>query len=198
MSIYKPSKEEWQAYFPHPISDPNRVRFDTTDVNDLLNARFAIASLRVDVDTPWPGLGALDDQYRIGQIKYSVGRWYIDDAAISRIDDHGQEYDIELDRITETDWVTHMLGKNWFYDPTDFFDALEAARQLHAPAESQAWLNSLMWRDVNDMLAAGMLPYFPSRLLAGQRTYLVNRMTPPEQAAFARFLTHEGYGFADE
>jgi len=198
MSIYKPSKEEWQSYFPHPIKDPNRTRFDLTDVNDLLHARFAIASLRVDVDTPWPGLGALDDQYRIGQIKYSIGRWYIDDVAISRIDDNGQEYDIELERITETDWVTHMLGKNWFYDPTDFFDVLEAARQLQAPDESQAWLDGLMWRDVKDMLAAEMLPYFPSRLLAGKRTYLVNRMTTQEQVAFSSFLAHEGYGFEDE
>ena len=142
MSTYKPSKEEWRAYFPHPIKDPNQQRFDLTDINDLLHARFAVASLRVDVDTAWPGLGALDDQYRVGQIKYSVGRWYIDDVAISRIDDDGQEYDIELERITETDWVAHMLGETGFTtQPTSLMSLKQRVSYRNLMSHKRGWMH---------------------------------------------------------
>ena len=195
MSIHVLSQDEWQAYFPHPPQPPTESPFVSITASELLHTRFATVSIAVTLDTVWPGLGALDDQYRIGSVQFSLGRWFIDDTAISRIDDRGGEYDIELDRITETDWAAHMLGKNWFYDPTDFFDVLEAARHLHFPDQSQAWLDNLMWNEIRTILDAGEQPVFPSRLQGGNRVYLVSRMDERERDVFCLFLAQQGYAF---
>jgi hypothetical protein len=195
MPILVLSQDEWQAYFPHPPQPSTESRFASVSARDLQTARFAAVSIAITVDTIWPGLGALDDQNRIGAVHFSLGRWFIDDTAISRIDDRGGEYDIELDRLTETDWVAHMLGKAWFYDPTDFFDILEEARRLRFPSRSPEWLDDLLWREIREILATGERPFFPSRVQDRNRIYLVNRMGEAERDAFCLFLAQQGYAF---
>jgi hypothetical protein len=197
MPIHTLSKGEWLAYFPHPPKSPDESRFNPIDVNDLLRARFASVSVVVEVDKPWPGIAPLDDQNRIGKVQFSVGRWYIDDVAISRIDERGGDYDIELDRVLETDWVAHILEKAWFYDPTDFFDVLEEARRIQTPGNGPEQLDTLLWEEVNETLRRGDQPAFPSRLQAGKRQYLANRMTPEERDVFCGFLANEGYAFGE-
>jgi hypothetical protein len=198
MPVYVPTADEWEAYFPSRIKDKSQegVPFGPVyDANDLLDASFAEVAITVTVDKVWPGLEALDDQYRIGNVRFSVGRWYIDDAAISRIDEHGGEYDIELDRLLETDWVAHMLSKNWMYDPTDFFDVLEEGRKLTYPDKDEAWLNGLMWEDIQAMLFNGDQPFFPSRIVQGNRVYIVSHMKKDQRRAFCEFLENERYSF---
>jgi hypothetical protein len=198
MSIYVPTVDDWEAYFPERIKDkaePTTPFGTPHSAADLINARFAEVAVTVTVDKVWPGLEALDDQNRIGNVRFSLGRWYIDDAAISRIDEHGGDYDIELDRLLETDWVSHMLGKNWMYDPTDFFDILEEARRLQYPEKDENWLNELMIEDVYATLSSGYQPFFPSRMIDGNRVYIVSHMKREQKRAFAEFLTNEGYSF---
>jgi len=199
MPFYVPTADEWEAYFPSGIKDKNETTSPfgpLYDMHDLMNARFAEVAITVVVDTVWPGLEALDDQYRIGDVRYSIGRWYIDDAAISRIDEYGGDYDIELDRLLETDWVAHMVGKNWMYDPTDFFDVLEEARRRQYPEKGEDWLNELMMEDVFTMLSQGHQPVFPSRMLQGKRVYVVSNMKQSQKRAFCEFLANEGYSFS--
>jgi hypothetical protein len=198
MPIYVPTADEWEAYFPERIKDKTEqtTPFGTFhDANELMSARFAEVAITVTVDKVWPGLEALDDQHRIGDVRFSLGRWYIDDAAISRIDEWGGDYDIELDRLLETDWVAHMLAKNWMYDPTDFFDTLEEARKLRYSDKDENWLNELMMEDVYAMLTSGHQPVFPSRMQDGNRIYIVSHMKPEQKRAFAEFLANEGYSF---
>lgn len=198
MAIYVPSEEEWAAFFPRPIRDPRppQMPFGTpVSAADLMDARFAEVAVSVTVDAVWPGLAALDDQDIAGKVRFSIGRWYVDDLAISRIDERGGEYDITLDRLEETDWVAHMAGKAWLYDPTDFFDVLEAARQLTHPEEDELWLGRLMWAEIQTMLREGEAPFYPSRMLAGKRVYLASRMTDAERGVFCTFLANERYAF---
>ena len=189
------SQDEWQAYFPHPPQKSIEAPFVGKNAHDLLLTRFAAVSVAVTVDTVWPGLGALDDQVRVGSIVFSIGRWFIDATAISRIDDRGGDYDIELDRVMETDWMTHMLGKKWLYDPTDFFDVLDMARHLCFPDQSQEWRDQLLWDEVQAMIRAGDQVIMPSRLHEGNRMYLVSRMNTHERDMFCAFLAQQKYVF---
>jgi hypothetical protein len=199
MAIYTPTADEWATFFPRPIRDPRAATRPfagalITD-SDLMDARFAEVSVVVTVESVWPGLAALDDQDIAGSVRFSLGRWYIDDLAISRIDERGGEYDITLDRVDETDWVAHMAEKAWLYDPTDFFDVLEEARRLNDPEIDVATLDELMWGDMQTMLQRGDTPFFPSRMLNGNRVYLAHRMADAERAAFCDFLANERYAF---
>lgn len=188
--IYHPTAAEWRAAFPEPPRDPEP---QVIRASELQATRFAIVTAAITIDAPWPGLHALDDQDRRGSMRFSLGRWYVDDLAVSRIDEQGGDYDVDLDRIAETDWIAHMLDKPWLYDPTDFIDTLEAARQLSFPQQSSAWLDDLLWQDVANVIQRGEQPYFPSRMQDGNRTYLVSRMTGEQKHAFCDFLANQHY-----
>lgn len=63
------------------------------------------------------------------------GDWYVEDTGwvvCYHVDGTGKYYefyDIEPDRVFETDWVDHMSGKNWVV-VSDFESALEYARSI--------------------------------------------------------------------
>lgn len=180
MTIHTTSKREWLARFPRS-SAPEVPRLERFPSHEWAEGRIAVVSMIVQVRATWPGIGEMDDETRRGPIRYSTGRWYIDDTGISRKDG---KYDISLSTILREDWMAHLLEKKWFYDPTDFFDALQEARKLLGADN----LDDLMWREIRTMRARSRTPFFPSAAEKSWKMYRVDRMEDDELDAFCGFL----------
>ena len=66
--------------------------------------------------------------FGLGKILAVYGSWAVTDYGVECVKDH--IYDIQKERLSEMNWVRHMLGKNWV-DMRDFCSAYYKGRELH-------------------------------------------------------------------
>lgn len=110
---------------------PQRHELGIT-ASDLVRTKFANAFTVVMIGERWEQNPTLSEEIH-AEVKQSIGRWLLTDFAIEC---PSYSYQITYDRLDEDDWFHHLLGKAWFYDPTDFLDAYEGARALALPNET--------------------------------------------------------------
>jgi hypothetical protein len=122
-------------------------------------------------------------------VLFHAGRWCVTAWGITCL---GKSAPIEGDRLNEDDWLDHLLGKNWLYDPTDFLDAFEAARTHFHPDETPAMRAAAVQVQIMKAMESGESPYYPSSVL-WKHAYRVSHMNPEQRAAFAHYLAEKGY-----
>jgi hypothetical protein len=109
-----------------------------------------------------------------GPVVQRFGRWCVTDSVLFA---RGQPCTIPIATLGDAAWIDQMISANgdWFYDPSDFLDAVEFALGRQQPA--QAVLEQHIW------------PFYPSHVLG--HVYLVNRMQDAEVAALNRYLADQ-------
>ena len=161
------------------------------DGAELWSRIYGSVETSVSVPMSWPGLidpGSLPDAIA-GRERKRFGRWVLDETGLVCL---GQDWDIGHDRFEELDWLGHVLGVNWCYDPTDFFDGLQEARRAFCAHLGEDWIDAAVWAEIRAVLAEGEVSVYPSPLIAGQRIYFPNRMNSAQRDAFATFLVAQG------
>jgi hypothetical protein len=112
-----------------------------------------------------------------GPVVQRFGRWCVTDSVLFA---HGQSCSIPIATLEDAAAVDQMISANgdWFYDPSDFLDAVEfALGQAAGLLDPQATLEQRIW------------PFYPSHVLG--HVYLVNRMQDAEIAALNRYLADQ-------
>ena len=178
--------EQWAALLP--IRPDEELQFLSVTAQALQEMRLASVASLILLPMSWPGVHNLADEHVAGKVAFHAGRWFVDDEGITCM---RTAYQIDHERVKETDWLAHMLEKSWFYDPTDFLDALEYARR-EITGVSEKRLDFLLWEEARTALENAELPFYPSRMLGQQRVYLTSRMDEETHMAFCRFLADQG------
>lgn len=185
--------EEWRTLLAPPLKRPDENGTSWADAvvdgAELWNRTYASVHAVVMVPMSWPGREGLDDSTIAGRERKRFGRWVLDATGLVCL---GQSWDIGADDFEDLDWVQHVLGKRWCYDPTDFFDALQEARRAFCAHRGEDWIDNAVWEEVRAVVAGGDLPVFPSSMAKGERVYLANRMSQEERDVFAAFLAEQG------
>jgi hypothetical protein len=117
-----------------------------------------------------------------GPVVQRFGRWCVTDSVLFA---RGQPCSIPIATLSDAAWIDQMISANgdWFYDPSDFLDAVEFAlaqqrtAQDAARPDPQVTLEQYIW------------PFYPSHVLG--HVYLVNRMQDAEVAALNRYLADQ-------
>lgn len=183
--------EQWRALMPARGEQRKSNDDGPIDGADLWGRKYGGVETVISIPLSWPGVVEPEDVPDAvdGRERKRLGRWVLDQSGLVCL---GEEWDISDERFDELDWLAHVLGKNWCYDPTDFFDALQDARRTFCARLGEDWIDDAVWAEVRAVLAAGELPFYPSSMMDGQRVYLPNGMTPEQRDAFAAFLAEQG------
>ncbi|MBP1468747.1 hypothetical protein EYB53_023735 [Candidatus Chloroploca sp. M-50] len=183
--------EQWRALMPARGEQRQNDDDGPIDGAELWSRSYGGVATTVSLPLSWPGLvapDALPDAVD-GHERKRFGRWVLDRSGLVCL---GAAWDISDDRFDELDWLAHVLGHNWCYDPTDFFDALQEGRRAFCARLGENWIDEAVWIEIRAMLATGELPFYPSSMMGDQWVYLPNRMTSEQRDAFARFLVEHG------
>jgi len=126
----------------------------------------------------WEGVG--QQAAAPGPVVQRFGRWCVTDSVLFAC---GQACSIPIATLGDAAAVDQMISANgdWFYDPSDFLDAVEFA--LGQPAQDAGLL------DPQATLEQHIWPFYPSHVLG--HVYLVNRMQDAEIAALNRYLADQ-------
>lgn len=178
------SAEDWLHVFPQ-WPKPSRSGINASD---LVATRYVDVLTVVVTHERWEQEPQLPIDTE-ADVRGKVGRWLLTDFAIEC---PAYAYQIAYDRLDEPDWFAHMLEKIWLYDPTDFLDAYEAARQISRPDEPAAARAAATERQLTERPSRLPLVFGPSRLTGGH-LYLPSRMREHERVAFAAWLADQGY-----
>lgn len=123
----------------------------------------------------------LSEEEIVGQ----YGRWVLTQQGLYP----DSTYEIGLDRLDEVDWLAHIWSKTWFYDPTDFLDAYEAARMLANPEETEDERHAAIQQQITVCYERNSIQLvLGTSQQLNKHVYLPTRMRDERQEAFARFL----------
>lgn len=178
------SAAEWMNVFPR-WPKPRQAGITASD---LVATKYTDVFTVVMTRERWEQEPELSEETD-AEVKQTIGRWVLTDFAIEC---PGSGYQITYDRLDEPDWFYHLLEKIWFYDPTDFLDAYEAARALALPDEPVEARFRATERQLGERHSRIPLVFAPSRV-TGNYLYLPGKMREDEQAGFAAFLADHGY-----
>ena len=135
--------EQWRALMPARGEQRQNDDDGPIDGAELWGRKYGSAETVISIPLSWPGLVEPEDVPDAvdGRERKRLGRWVLDQTGLVCL---GEEWDISDERFDELDWLAHVLGKNWCYDPTDFFDALQehAAPSARASARTGSTMRS--------------------------------------------------------
>lgn len=182
--------EQWRALMPARSEQQTKDDEGLTSGAVLWQRTYGAVETQVIIPVSWPGVVKPEDVPGDieGRTRTQIGRWVLDDTGLVCL---GQSWDLDASRFDECDWLAHVMGHGWCYDPTDFFDAVQEARRAFCAHRGEAWIDAAVWQEVQTVLSRGSIPVYPSSVVGGKHVYLPNRMSPHQRDAFATFLVEQ-------
>ncbi|HYF63921.1 MAG TPA: hypothetical protein VD886_13960 [Herpetosiphonaceae bacterium] len=168
-----------------PADHPRSVPAQSSKRDTVSGPYFKDADILSVLILPTRWEGACPAAAAAGPVVQRFGRWCVTDSAVFAL---GQECSIPIAALDDGARIEQMVSANsdWFYDPSDFLDAVEFALARQAePEGAQAALAS----QAQAALEQGIWPFYPSHVLG--HVYLVNRMQDAEVAALNRYLAEQ-------
>lgn len=168
-----------------PAEHPRSIPAQWTKRNNASGPYFKDSDILSVLILPIRWEGICQTPADAGPVVQRFGRWCVTESALFAL---GQMCSIPIAALADSAWIDQMISANsdWFYDPSDFLDAVEFARTRQpGPDGAPVELDS----QAQAALEHGIWPFYPSHVLG--HVYLVNRMQDAEVAALNRYLAEQ-------